>query len=128
MILGLADSIHPDSIGFSCKDGIDITSTTVAELFTLLKFINSRPFSEQEEDYLRTLIFAPAFVLRGRVVSQERFGRMHSMLRCLEMVVDEQGSEVLHAAVEAEITPLFSGDILQTAIFLPEEQLSRPFI
>lgn len=87
MQLKIIEIVQPDNISFSCKDAIDIGMPATAELFLLLKLINARELSPEEEDYLKVILYYPSIGYRGRLLFPERFSRMNSMTKAIEAAI-----------------------------------------
>ncbi len=118
--LKIIEIVQPGSISFSCKDAIDIGMPAASELFLLVKLINERPLSQDEEEYLKVLLYSPAISYRGRLLFPERFSRLNSMTKLIESTIEEQGIKDFHNALNRDISPLFSHDILSSVITMPQ--------
>lgn len=121
--LKIIETVQPGYVSFSCKDAIDIGMTASCELFFMLKMLNFRPLSEEEQEYLKVLLYGPSICYRGRSLFLERFSRMNSLVKLLEAAIEERGSKELHAVVHAEIVSLFDTDILSAVVTLPQPLL-----
>lgn len=121
--LKIIEVVQPGSISFSCKDAIDIGMPASCELFLLLKLLNLRPLSANEEDYLKVLLYGPSITYRGRILFADRFNRMNSMSKLIEASIEEQGTKEFHQSVAEEILPLFTHDVLTSVITVPQPLL-----
>jgi len=116
--LKVLEVVQPDMVSFSCKDAIDIGMPASCELFLLLKLLNIRPVSASEEEYLKVLLYYPAISYRGRLLFPDRFSRINNMTKLLETTIEEQGG-----AIAKELAPLYSRDILNAVISIPQPLL-----
>ena len=112
--------MHPDNVSFSCKDAIDIGMPATIELFLLLKLINIRPLSAEEEDYLKVILYYPSIGYRGRLLFPERFGRMNSMTKAIEVAIEDSGVHDFQSNVHKTIGPLFKHETLTSQITIPQ--------
>ena len=117
--LKIIEWLQPDTISLTCKDSIDTGEAYGAALFAFLKFINSQEWSEADHEHLNFMLYAPALLIRERVMLPERFNRMLSALKVIENVKDEAGAE-FPKLVEEHLAGLF-----KTAILNPQIQLPR---
>ncbi len=123
MQLKIIELVQPGYVSFSCKDAIDIGMPTACELFLLLKLLNLRPLSKEEEDYMKVLLYYPAISYRGRLLFPERFSRLNSMTRVIEAVIEERGSKEFHSSVTKELSHLYNHEILSSVISIPQPLL-----
>lgn len=112
MQLKIIDVVKPDSVAFTCKDGIDIGMSQTIELFLLLKLINDRPLSHEEEDFVKVMLFALPLVARGRNLFSERFTRLNSLVKLVEATIEEDGIKEFQEQFFAKMKPLFESNIL----------------
>lgn len=116
MQLKIIEVVKPASISFTCKDGIDVGMSTTCELFLLLKLVNDRPLSHEEQEYLRVMLFGVPLLTRGRNLFSERFARFHSVLRVVESSLEELGAAELGKEVAIFLCPLFQSKILNSIL------------
>jgi hypothetical protein len=117
--LKLIESIQPSSISFTCKDGIDTSSCALVEFYALLKLFNSRPFSEEEEEYLKMVLHTPAILFRGRVLSREKFGHLFSCIQAVENALGSYTSKSFQHALYEHIAPLYNTDVVSAVMDIP---------
>lgn len=110
--LKLLEVLKPTSISFTCKDSIDTGIVNTVALYAFIKIINGQSFSEEEIDSLNTLIYAPAMMVRERLLLPERFNRMVSAIRLIESIRDEMGSVEFPQAIEDTFGPLYETPII----------------
>lgn len=116
--LKLIDMVKPSSFSLTCKDGIDMGASYNTELFILLKLINQPRLEEKDKKYLDYLLYAPALLIRERILFPERFNRLVSVVRVIENV--QHPSEKLFGEVIRDVfSPLFKTPILQSTLLLP---------
>lgn len=117
--LKLIDMVSPNTFSFTCKDGVDIGMAISAELFTFLKFLHQKEWSESDIDFLNFLIYAPALVIRERLMLPERFNRMLSAIRTIENAQHEAGIDHFPKVIEEAFFLLYKIPILNASIHLP---------
>lgn len=82
--------LHPDSMSFTCKDGIDIGGISTASFYSLFKLLSKDELSKEDGKILNTLVFAPALIIRERCPHIYRFKRMYQMISYLESIFDDR--------------------------------------
>lgn len=117
--LKLVEWLQPDSLSLSCKDAIDIGAANSAELFSFLKLINNQEWSDADWQYLNFMLYAPALLIRERIMLPDRFNRMLSALKVVENTRNELGIEKFKKIIHDGFTHLFDSQILQPQILLP---------
>ena len=123
MQVKIIELVGPSSIAFTCKDGIDVASPQCVSLFILLKLINHRPISTEEQEYIKLSLYAPCVLLRGRNLFVDRFTRACSMTKVIESAVDQTGEKSFYKDVTTKLAPLFNKDILSSVIAVPQPLL-----
>ncbi|MDN3504184.1 MAG: hypothetical protein P0S95_01250 [Rhabdochlamydiaceae bacterium] len=79
----------PSYISYSCKDGVDIGSTSTFGLYGFLKLMHTDlNWSEEEKDLILRMIFAPALLVRERNVEIQRLSRIVSVLALINSEID----------------------------------------
>jgi hypothetical protein len=116
MQLKVIELVNPTSVSFTCKDGIDIGMTASCEIFYLLKLINARPLSLEEEAYMRLFLFGVPLLLRGRNLFSDRFSRLNSLVKLVETTVEEFGEKEFMKKVAEYIAPLYETKILNATL------------
>src|SRR3989344_1406778 len=94
-ILKCIEMIDPSSISFTCKDGIDVGATATGAFYGFIQLLHSGLTNKEEHDFLRWLLYAPALLIRERVVDAERLNRTLSMLERVDACMKKQGGEIL---------------------------------
>lgn len=82
--LKIIELIKPNYLTLSSKDGLDSAAEANVGLLALIRLGQGEGWREKEIEALITLLFGPTLLLRERVVHQERFERLHSLLQVLE--------------------------------------------
>lgn len=114
--LKLIEWLQPDSVSLTCKDGIDTGAVTSAALFILLKWMNGQPWGAADRDHLNFMLYAPALIIRERVILPERFHRMLSALRTLENIHREFGAEHFAKITQEAFSRIFTTSLLQAHV------------
>lgn len=117
--LKIIECVEPTSLSFTCKDGLDVSVPASIELFIALKLINDRPLSEEEEEYMKLVLYSPCILNRGRSLFLDRFGRLNAMTKVIEAIIQERGEKPFHREVIEKLHPLFDHDILSSVISIP---------
>lgn len=118
--LKLIELVNPSSFSLTNKDSIDLGSAYSAELFAFLKLINNQPWDEEDIKHLNFILYAPALLIRGRLMLIERFNRFLSLLRNVEQIQQEVGKEELKNRVEKAFSPLFKTSLLTANVEKPK--------
>ena len=117
--LKLIEWIQPDTVSLTCKDNIDTGEAYSAEIFAFLKLINNQEWTESDWQHLNFMLYAPALLIRERIMLPERFNRMLSALKIVENVRHELGRENFAKVIQKEFLRLFKTPILHSQILLP---------
>lgn len=108
----LIELIKPTSISLTCKDGIDISSNGVAQLFAFLKLINEKSFSKSDVDQLSVLLHLSSLMERERIIQPESFMRMISMIREVENLKQDLGADTFIKLIHEACASLFQANTL----------------
>jgi hypothetical protein len=117
--LKLIEWLQPDSVSLTCKDGIDVGEANSVSIFAFLKLINNQEWSEEDWLHFNHMLYAPALLIRERIMLPERFNRMLSALKVVDNARYEFGSENFAKISNEEFFHLFKTSILHPQIFLP---------
>jgi hypothetical protein len=117
--LKLIEWTQPDTVSLTCKDSIDIGEAYSAEIFAFLKLINNQEWTDVDWEHLNFMLYAPALLIRERVMLPERFNRMVSALKAVENARYEFGSENFAKIVREGFVRIFKTPILHSQILLP---------
>lgn len=120
--LKLIEWIQPNTISLTCKDGIDVGEAYNVGLFAFLKLINGEEWTEADWLHVNFMLYAPALLIRERLMLPERFNRMLSVVKLMENISDEQGASNFAKLVQQEFKKLFSTPIAQSKLFLPRNK------
>lgn len=117
--LKLIEWAKPDTVSLTCKDGIDIGESYSAAIFAFIKIINNQEWSETDWQHLNFMLYAPALLIRERIMLPECFNRMLSALKAVENARDEVGKEKFVKMIKQGFKNLFESSILESQILLP---------
>jgi hypothetical protein len=83
LILKAIEQLSPDTLSFTCKDGIDAGAAQGATFYGFIQFFGEGCSSKEERDFLLWLFYTPALFVRERAIDPERLNRALSALeRC----------------------------------------------
>lgn len=120
LTLKLIDLVKPQSFSLTCKDGIDIGPLYNAEMYILMKLINSSDWSLADRDFLNYLLYAPALLIRERIPLAERFNRMISAVKVIENARNEIGQKEFSKVLEKNLSTLFKGQLARGEMLLQQ--------
>jgi hypothetical protein len=110
LTLKLIDLCAPDSISFTCKDGIDAGAALAAGLYALLRMANGIPeWSKQEKEFLLWMLYSPSLSVRERAIDPVRFNRIASALALVAAELEANARQTLEACSSLFNTPFFKG-------------------
>lgn len=95
LILKCIELIGPDSLSFTCKDAIDTGAAALASFFSILQILSGE--MDDESDFLRWLLYAPALFIRERGIDSERLTRTLSSLETFDNAFKEKSAKLLKA-------------------------------
>lgn len=121
LMLKVVEIIQPTSFSFTCKDGIDIGSSTSSFVFTMLKLLNEEKLSVEEYDYLNVLLYSAPIFVRERMIAPERFKRMLSAIKVFETIRDEYGQVNFLMIMREAFGRLYNTNILESMIIIPKD-------
>jgi hypothetical protein len=121
--LKIIEAVQPTSLSFVCKDGIDVSMPAVIELFFVLKLLNNRLLSKEEEEYVKLLLYGPSLLVRGRALLLERFTRMNTLIKLVEQLAVQHGQKEFHQEVLKKLCPLYDRDIVGSILSIPKPLL-----
>ncbi len=97
-MMKVIDMTRAQFVSFSCKDGIDIGSTAAGSFYAFLKIMSTQPtFDEVDREFMNWMLFAPALLIRERVVDMHRLNRMVSTLSVTNAELRQRKDEILEA-------------------------------
>lgn len=80
LIIKLVEMVAPAYMSFTCKDAIDVGQIQTMHFYSFLKLMKEKEFSEEENDFILWMVFAPALIIRNRIVDIHRLSRALSSL------------------------------------------------
>lgn len=117
MILRAVGMLHPDVIFLSCKNGLDVTLTTMASLFCLQSALQDKQLSQEDVEWLRTILYGLPLIHRRRLLFQDRQEHLCSFVRFLEDTLSALGKAEKKELKEA-IAAFLPHEIMN-AVMLP---------
>ncbi len=117
--LKLIDWFKPDSFNLSCKDGIDIGVAHSAKIFAFLTLLNNPEWNAEDINYLNFMLYAPALLIRERLILPDGFNRLISTLKVIENTRQELGFENFAKTIEEAFSPLLDMPLLKAKLFPP---------
>jgi hypothetical protein len=117
--LKLIEWAQPDTVSLTCKDSIDIGEAYHAEIFAFLKLINNQEWTEADWQHMNFMLYAPALLIRERIMLPDRFNRMLNALKMVDNVRNEFGAENFAKIAQEAFLRLFKTPILHAQILLP---------
>jgi hypothetical protein len=82
LTLKAIEVIEPDTMSFTCKDGIDTSMAYTAQFYTFLRLMSdSAPLGAKEKEELLWILYLPALFIRDRAINAARFDRALHGLR-----------------------------------------------
>ncbi len=120
LALKIIELVNPESVSFTCKDGVDTGSAFSAGLFGCLKLFNAEEIGQRDMDYLYLMLFGPPILIRERGMLPERFQRTVSMLKAVANARESNGYDGFRHLLQQHLASLYRTPILQAGIALPE--------
>jgi len=117
--LKILDLEHPDSISFTCKDGIDDSALASAQLYAFLNIINQENVGEKEINELNFILYAPPLLLRERTLLHEKVQRMVSAIKRVENARKEMGTKLFNEMIVSKLGKLFKRRVLHALTLVP---------
>lgn len=114
------DTIQPQTFSLTCKDCVDLGPVASSELFILIHLFNQQPLTPSEKAFFNLMLFAPALILRQRLLQWTPFKRMLALIAHVENVIRDMGQERFKENLKAAFQPLFESSIFQADISLPK--------
>lgn len=116
--LKIIECLKPDVVGFSCKDGLDVTCAASAELFCFLKLLSQERLSENDQEYLDLMLYGPCLMVRERVMIPERFQRMLNVVKVIEQVRGQYGQAGFASLIQELFGHLYKTPILKGKVVM----------
>lgn len=108
--LKILELVKPSAFSLACKDGVDKTPTANALLYTFLRWMQNK-WDKNDQEMLAFILFAPAMIVRERLVQSDPFYRFLNVLKEMELVRNEQGQEQFPQLIVDAFGPYFDTDI-----------------
>ncbi len=108
--------LQPDSLSFSCKDGIDAGEVNSVALFVLLNLLNNQSINSHELEYITAMLYGPSLLIRARCVEEVVFGRMINLIKMVENVCLEFGAENFAKLLHGSCMYIFKTPVLHATL------------
>lgn len=100
-LLCILDQEQPDSVSFTCKDGVDIGAAQTAAFYGFARMLSRHiPWSEEDKNFFLFSLYAPALLVRHRPIDSQRFLRMVSALSHFEAALKANRDKVLKGCAD----------------------------
>lgn len=110
--LKLIDCARPDVVGFVCKDGVDLSTCSAAQMFLFLKLLRQERLSEYDWEQLDLMLYGVPLWVRERVMLPERFQRMVGAIKTIETARDMIGYSEFSKQIDEAFGPLYTSPLL----------------
>jgi hypothetical protein len=114
--LKIIEMVNPDIVGFSCKDGLDVTAVASTELYIILKFLNQERLSENDREFIDLMVYGPCLLIRERILTPERFNRMVSVIKAIESTRAQFGHDGFTKVINEAFGKLYKKPILKAKV------------
>lgn len=99
----VVDIIKPNSMSFTCKDGLDIGCANVCAFYAMLQLFGSdKDWDQEEKEHFLCMLLSPALLIRERTIDPGCISRMISSLSLLEGALEADRKPFIKA-----LSPLF---------------------
>jgi hypothetical protein len=106
-VLKAVDLLAPDSLSFTCKDGVDTGAAASAHFFSAMRLMKSHAaWTVKETEFLLWMLHAPALLVRNRPIDALCLSRFLSAAAWMQRALGARRKEIL-----ALLAPLFSPDL-----------------
>lgn len=94
----LIEMVEPTYLSLMCKDSLDVGATMTAGFYLFLKIMSSEEsFNTEEQDFVLWMTFAPALLVRERVVDAQSLSREVSAVTVLLESLGEDKKGIIKA-------------------------------
>lgn len=118
--LKFLDLIKPKSFSMTCKDGVDASASSNGLLFLFLKLIDKQPLGDADWLEFNRILYAPAIIVRERLVLKERFDRMLGALKVIAFVHQDLGHELFGKVIHEAFGHYYKSPILDGTVIKVE--------
>ncbi len=95
-VLKIIELYKPDTLSFTCKDGVDTSAAASAELYAFLRLMNDGPaWKKEEKDFLLWMIYSAALTVRERAIDIQRFNRLVSSMETVGAELEAHHDKVV---------------------------------
>lgn len=97
-VLKVIEMLKIEIVSFTCKDALDNGAVMGAGFFAFLRQLNTgEAWFKQETDFFRWMLYAPALIVRERIVDISRLNRTISALAALDAELEIRRQPLLDA-------------------------------
>ena len=114
--LKLIEIVKPDAFSFTCKDSIDVGSSSSAQLYAFLKLLAPEKLSEADKDEINGIFHSAPIMLRERALLPERFNRALNAIKTIELVREQHGEHNFALIIHEAFGQFFKTPILHAKL------------
>ncbi len=114
--LKLIDIIKPDAVSFTCKDAVDTSGASNAQLFAFLKLLNQERLSESDMELLDLILYASPLMVRERLMNPDRFNRFVRALNVFESTKELLGIVNFQKVIKEAFENFYHTSILEAKV------------
>ncbi len=111
--LKLIEWLRPDTVSFSCKDGIDAGPGESVGFLLFFKLLTKKTWDLSDQDAVLLELFGPSLVMRERLMQSSCFYRMVNSLKVVESVRREMGDSLFLLFVKDRFQPLYQWPLFE---------------
>ncbi len=123
--LKLIDIVRPFSFSLSCKDAIDIGGAASVFMLAFYKILQNQKISDEEIEYIESMIYGPAIFIRERAILPEPLNRMLGALQVVEGKREALGFENYGKELCSAFDSLFKRPMLGAKVYIPMIEFGR---
>ncbi len=123
LTLKLIEIGSPDSMSFTCKDGLDQGSTSMSFFFAFIKILQGKKLTTQDQNQMDLILFALPMLARQRCASAQRFNRMIHGLKLAQKAVQAHTGAKSSSVVHEYFGMLFDKGFLEIGFEKPSLDL-----
>ncbi|MDF2577527.1 MAG: hypothetical protein K0S74_1011 [Chlamydiales bacterium] len=109
--LKVLDLFTPQSISFTCKDGIDNGSAASSLFLIFYKFLSRQQLTSEDHTQLYLNLFIPALLQRERLMQPEVFEKTIRVAKRIELKAQELGPDRFYDYITEKFSYLYSDNL-----------------
>jgi hypothetical protein len=117
--LKIIELVSPNSFSFTCKDGIDRSAVESVKLFVFLKMLQEPKLSGEEFAFIDAMLYAPALLLRYRMLQSDSFYRMVGAVKVIEEVRKNLGFSKFQKTLDQVFGGLYKMPLTEISVEMP---------